>query len=774
VCARVVRIQRYDKRYSALERLAATRNRTSSPLSIQAHTYNYLRRIVQFRGTLLVSETCSETKDPLSRNLPNVGERKSGMIGFKRISKFLAALPPALLLASSNAVAWPGCVSIFATTYPDSQTEDRGSCQTCHQSSGGGGNFNPFGQDLLDNGANGADGSCSNVDLAAALVAVEELDSDMEGNSNIIEIQASAQPGWCDATQSASCNNSAGAPNVLLDPAPPAPSNNRPTADAGGPYSGEAGNTSIQFDSSASTDPDGDALTYAWDFGDQSSATGAAPRHVYATAGNFRVTLVVSDGQVDSDPAVSSAAITAPPMNVAPIADPGGPYDGQPGQPVPLDGSASSDPNDDTLTYSWDFGDGSFGSGASPTHTFDAEGTYTIMLTVNDGQAESAPAATSATIATPPANRAPAADAGGPYTGETGLLVSFDGTSSSDPDGDALTYLWDLGDGTTADGATPTHGYRVAGTYTIRLVVNDGEFDSESAMSSATISDPALQSDGQALYETNCLACHGDPWADPAVDDALPGLRRVAGARTCNIEGSIFGTSVFPNGVPDMQHLQGLSNADIEWLAEYLNSSEINGEQRYVTTCAGCHGDNGAGGRVDEDVHGDSAGETLEAIADEEEMHYLACMPRSDIDVIANFLTGFDDDNDDDGIDDDEDSDDDNDGINDDDDSDDDNDGVSDDDEREDGTDPRDHDSDDDGLDDGDERDRGTDPQDEDSDDDGVSDGDEVNVFGTNPLLAESPATASESVSGGGSMNTLLLALLAVAVLLGRRRAFKV
>jgi MYXO-CTERM domain-containing protein len=223
-----------------------------------------------------------------------------------------------------------------------------------------------------------------------------------------------------------------------------------------------------------------------------------------------------------------------------------------------------------------------------------------------------------------------------------------------------------------------------------------------------------------------------------------------------------------------MQHLQGLSNADIEWLSEYLNSSEINGEQRYVTTCAGCHGDNGAGGRVDEDVHGDSAGETLEAIADEEEMHYLACMPRSDIDVIANFLTGFDDDNDDDGIDDDEDSDDDNDGINDDDDSDDDNDGVSDDDEREDGTDPRDHDSDDDGLDDGDERDRGTDPQDEDSDDDGVSDGDEVNVFGTNPLLAESPATASESVSGGGSMNTLLLALLAVAVLLGRRRAFKV
>jgi len=342
------------------------------------------------------------------------------------------------------------------------------------------------------------------------------------------------------------------------------------------------------------------------------------------------------------------------------------------------------------------------------------------------------------------------------------VIVNFDGTASSDPDGDALMYLWDLGDGTLADGVMPTHAYGAAGTYTITLIVNDGEVDSAVATTTATIADADIQSDGAALYEANCVACHGDPWAGPAVDESLPGLRRVAGARACNIEGSIFGTSVFPNGVPEMQYLQGLGESEIALIAEYLNSTDSSGEQRFITTCAGCHGNSGEGGRVGEDVHGDSAEETLEAIAEEEEMRYLACMPRSDIDAITDFLMGFDDDFDDDGIDDDEDVDDDGDGIHDDDDSDDDNDGVSDDDEREDGTDPRDHDTDDDGLDDGEERDHGTDPRDRDSDDDGVSDGDEVKVFGTNPLLADNVATADDSASGGGSTDLPLLMLLAL------------
>ena len=50
-----------------------------------------------------------------------------------------------------------------------------------------------------------------------------------------------------------------------------------------------------------------------------------------------------------------------------------------------FDGSGSSDPNDDTLTYAWDFGDGSRGSGVTATHVYRAAGTYDVTLTVSDG-----------------------------------------------------------------------------------------------------------------------------------------------------------------------------------------------------------------------------------------------------------------------------------------------------------------------------------------------------------------------------------------------------
>ena len=84
------------------------------------------------------------------------------------------------------------------------------------------------------------------------------------------------------------------------------------------------------------------------------------------------------------------------------------------------------------------------------------------------------------------------------------------------------------------------------------------------------------------------------------------------GSKRCKLAG--IGVS---DGAPGMQFLQALTDDDIRSLADYLNSEPTSGERRYVTTCAGCHGDNGQGGRVDEDVHGDSAHETWEAIREE-------------------------------------------------------------------------------------------------------------------------------------------------------------
>ena len=487
-------------------------------------------------------------------------------------SRVASTLSLTLCLFSMGAHAGSGCETIFNNTYPDSLTNGNARCLTCHQTSGGSG-FNAYGADLRLNGAEGAGFSCAGTDFAAALVAVQDLDSDNEGNSNIVEINAGTQPGWCDTATSATCENTAGTlPNPPLDPpsdppSDPAPENGAPIASAGGPYEGEAGTTLIQFDGTGSTDPDDDPLTYAWDFGDGNTATGSMPTHTYQAAGTFEVTLVVNDSVVDSDPSITSATIIEPVTNLAPTAN-----------------------------------------------------------------------------------------AGGPYMGEPGVAVHFDGSNSTDPNGDVLTYAWDFGDGAMGDGVSPKHAYAAAGTYTVVLVVNDGEFDSDRAEAAVEIAEPVVESEGEALYNANCLFCHGDPWDGAAVDESISGLRRVAGARSCNIYGSIFGTSVFPNGVPEMQFLQGITEIEIEAMAEYLNSADTSGEQRYVTTCAGCHGNDGSGGRTGEDVYGESAGETWEAIFDEEEMHYLACMPPSDIEMIADYLAVFDDD---DGVDDDEDSDDD-------------------------------------------------------------------------------------------------------------------
>jgi mono/diheme cytochrome c family protein len=150
----------------------------------------------------------------------------------------------------------------------------------------------------------------------------------------------------------------------------------------------------------------------------------------------------------------------------------------------------------------------------------------------------------------------------------------------------------------------------------------------------ASTTTTTLASSGAALYNSFCASCHNGAAAGG-------GGRQVLGARSCSIYGSINGTSVFPNGVPAMRFLQGvLSTAQIQAIADFLNSGTVTGQQRYITTCAGCHGADARGGRTGESVRGASAGDTREAIGDEREMRFLSCLPRSDLDAIGNYLRG--------------------------------------------------------------------------------------------------------------------------------------
>jgi len=97
-------------------------------------------------------------------------------------------------------------------------------------------------------------------------------------------------------------------------------------------------------------------------------------------------------------------------------------------------------------------------------------GVYTLTFCVSDGSLDDCE---TIDITVTADNDPPVADAGGPYIGGPGQNIQFNGTGSSDPDGDALTYAWDFGDGGTGSGATPTHAYALVNTYLATLTVTD-------------------------------------------------------------------------------------------------------------------------------------------------------------------------------------------------------------------------------------------------------------------------------------------------------------
>jgi PKD repeat protein len=144
------------------------------------------------------------------------------------------------------------------------------------------------------------------------------------------------------------------------------------------------------------TDQDGDALSFTkvggptfLTVGTLTSTTGNA--HLapgFADAGTYGATVRASDATLSDE---KSFQITVNNVNRAPVADAGGPYTGSVGIPVAFDGTGSSDPDGNALTYSWDFdatdGIGADATGPSPSHTYSATGTFTVTLTVPDDDA---------------------------------------------------------------------------------------------------------------------------------------------------------------------------------------------------------------------------------------------------------------------------------------------------------------------------------------------------------------------------------------------------
>jgi mono/diheme cytochrome c family protein len=235
-------------------------------------------------------------------------------------------------------------------------------------------------------------------------------------------------------------------------------------------------------------------------------------------------------GEEDTDGCLDAGTIVVddtfeevPPANQPPVASAGPDVTIDVGESVMLDGSGSSDPEGEPLIYAWTLEppDGSTASlagadTAMPSFTADVAGDYVAELTVDDGELTATDTAI-VTASEATVNQAPVADAGPDQTVEVGTTVTLDGTGSSDPDGDALSYRWTLSvpDGSSAalddaSVATPTFTPDVAGVYNATLVVDDGELEAAADDVAITAEEATAGIDGVALWEDNCAACHGD------------------------------------------------------------------------------------------------------------------------------------------------------------------------------------------------------------------------------------------------------------------------
>lgn len=229
-----------------------------------------------------------------------------------------------------------------------------------------------------------------------------------------------------------------------------------PIANPGGPYSGVVGYP-IQFNGSASYDPEGSPLTYAWNFGDGGVGTGVAPTHTYGAVGTYPVSLVVHDGGLRSMAVTTTAVIKA---NWPPVANAGPDKTVYEKAAATLDGSASSDLDGQIVSYAWSqaAGPGVALTGANTAIAsftapqVSAQTILTFGLTVTDDKGESNTDTVNVTVLDLDAD----ADGDGlPDVWETYYFGNLNQGPNGDPDGDGLTNLQEFREGSSPTVAAP-------------------------------------------------------------------------------------------------------------------------------------------------------------------------------------------------------------------------------------------------------------------------------------------------------------------------------
>ncbi|GIK27489.1 MAG: hypothetical protein BroJett007_06270 [Chloroflexota bacterium] len=224
----------------------------------------------------------------------------------------------------------------------------------------------------------------------------------------------------------------------------------------------------------------GDVSGYRWDFGDGTPIDQAeAPTHTYTSPGTYRVRLTALGPDGLSDTAEADISVTRP------LAPPSADFNVSPEEgSAPLDVQFNNLSSGDDIQSNWDFGDGESLATNEPIvfHTYEENGTYTVILTVVGPGGPASSATRTITVT----DRVQAAFEVVNLTDPPGLGVAFQDRST----GNLASWNWSFGDGGSSTDQNPSHTYGQAGTYEVRLVVTSQDGVQSEATQSVTVSEP--------------------------------------------------------------------------------------------------------------------------------------------------------------------------------------------------------------------------------------------------------------------------------------------